>query len=122
MTDDPLNRVRGVCLSLPEVTETAWETIPRPIFRVRDKAFVYYMDNHHNDGRLALWLKAGPGVQAALVGSDPDRFFAPPYVGPKGWIGVRLDRSVDWEEVADLVRDSYRLMAPKRLVALLDEC
>lgn len=119
--DERLTRVREICLPLPEATEEAWKTLPRPTFRVRNRVFVYYMDNHHNDGRLALWCKAAPGVQAALVGSNPERFFVPPYVGPRGWIGLRLDVAVDWDEVRDVITESYRLSAPKRLAALLDE-
>ena len=72
-------------------------------------------------GRPSVWLKAAEGAQGALVASDRDRFFVPPYVGHKGWVGVHLDRSpVDWDELADLVEESYRLIAPKRLVARLD--
>jgi len=71
------------------------------------------------DGRLSVWMKAPPGSQQILVGADPDRFFAPPYVGPKGWIGMRLEPAPDWEEVRTLVTRSYRLTAPKRLAALV---
>ena len=72
------------------------------------------------DGRTSMWCKAPPGSQLILIGADPDRFFAPPYVGPKGWIGMRLDNGPDWEEVAGLVRRSYRLIAPRRLAARAD--
>jgi hypothetical protein len=78
-----------------------------------------FAEDERGDNRIALWCKAPPGAQGILVGADPERFFAPPYVGPKGWIGVRLDRPTDWGEIADLVTDSYRMTAPKRLVALL---
>jgi predicted DNA-binding protein (MmcQ/YjbR family) len=77
--------------------------------------------NHHGGGRPAVWCKAGPGNQALMVRAEPERFFVPPYVGPSGWIGVWLDRSVDWAELADLLRDSYRLVAPKRLRMSIDE-
>ena len=117
MARDPLPRVRKLCLGLPEATEKeAWR---RPTFRVRSKMFGMYMNNHHDDGRIALWCKAPPGGQAELVKADPERFFVPPYMGPSGWIGVRLDRQVDWGIVQDLVEESYRLVAPKRLAALL---
>ena len=114
---DPLERLRKICLALPEATEKiAWG---EPTFRVRDKMFGMFTNNHHGDGRVALWCKAPEGVQEILVSADPRRFFVPPYVGHKGWIGVRLDVDVDWDEVADLVKDSYQMTAPKRLVALL---
>jgi hypothetical protein len=78
-------------------------------------------DNHHGAGRPAVWCKAAPGNQGLMVRANPDRFFVPPYVGPSGWIGIRLDRSPDWKEVGELMRDSYRLVAPKRLIKVLDE-
>jgi predicted DNA-binding protein (MmcQ/YjbR family) len=74
----------------------------------------------HGDGRLSFWCKAPPGSQQVLTGADPERFFVPPYVGSKGWIGMRLDRRPDWDEVAIVVKRSYRLIAPRKLVALLD--
>ena len=119
MKDDPLSRLRKVCLALPEATEkVAWG---EPTFRVRDKIFAMFTDNHHGDGRVALWCKAPPGVQEVLVGADPRRFYVPPYVGHKGWVGVRLDVKVDWDEVSDLVKDSYLMTAPKRLATLLGQ-
>lgn len=114
----PLDRVRKICLALPEATEkVAWG---EPTFRVRDKLFVMYNDNHHGDGRTAIWCKAEPGGQEILVGADPERFFVPPYVGKSGWIGIDLKGGVDWREVAALVEESYRMTAPKRLLATLD--
>ncbi len=89
-----------------------------PTFRVRDRIFAM---EKRGDGRVSLWCKAPLGSQAVLVGADPARFFVPPYVGPKGWIGMRLDGGPDWDEVAALVRRSYRLIAPKRLAALVAE-
>src|SRR5882757_849256 len=109
MPQRPTERLRAICLALPEAVEK--ETWDVPTFRVRDKIFA--MANH-GDGRIAVWCKAPPGSQAVLVGADPQRFFVPPYVGPKGWIGIRLDRRADWNEVAALVERSYRLIAPKR--------
>lgn len=114
---DPFERVRAVCLALPEVTE---KQDGRPDFQVRGKSFVMCMDNHHDDGRLAVWCKAPPGAQGVLVGADPVRFFVPPYVGPNGWVGVRLDRDVDWDELAGIIADGYRMSAPKRLLAVMD--
>ena len=116
---EPLQRLRKICLVLPEATEKiAWGT---PTFRVRDKMFAMYVDDHHGDGRVALWCKAPPGAQEVLVGADPERFFVPPYVGHKGWVGMRLDVEVDWEEVADHLEESYRMAAPKRLIAVLEQ-
>lgn len=104
--DDPLGRVREICLALPETTERLSHGAPTFFIRGK-KTFVMYLDNHHDDGRLALWCAAPEGVQAELVESEPERFFRPPYVGHRGWIGVRLDRDVDWEEVAGIARDAY---------------
>ncbi len=117
---DPLKRVRAICLALAETTEKeAWG---RPTFRIRDKKmFAMYMDDHHDDGRLALWLNSSAEVRDMLVDADPERFFVPPYMGPRGWLGLRLDRKLDWDEVADFIEESYRLAAPKKLAALLDE-
>ena len=120
MPPKPLVRLRKLCLALPESHEVeAWG---EPTFRVRNKLFAMYADadNHHSGGRAAVWCKAGPGNQALMVKADPGRFFVPPYVGPSGWIGIWLDGAVDWAELDDLVRDSYRLVAPKRLKALLE--
>lgn len=114
-----LAQLRRICLSFPEATEKqAWGA---PTFRVRDKLFAHYRNDHHGDGRVAAWVKARPGVQGDLVEMDPERFFVPPYVGPSGWVGVRLERGrVAWDEVAELVAEAYRMTAPKRLLALLD--
>ncbi len=117
---DPLKRLRAICLALPEATEVGFGGHENsPTFRVRDKIFAMYTDDHHGDGRVAVWCKAPPGAQDVLVGADPERFFKPPYVGPKGWIGVRLDRPVDWDQLADFVTESYGMTAPKRLLAQL---
>ncbi|WP_424138558.1 MmcQ/YjbR family DNA-binding protein [Roseomonas chloroacetimidivorans] len=114
MAEEPTNRLRAICLALPEATEKeAWGD---PTFRIRDKIFAM---EKRGDGRISLWCKAPAGVQAILVGADPVRFYVPPYVGPKGWIGVRLDHRPDWKEVTMLVRRSYCLIAPKRLAGLV---
>ncbi|HXE57414.1 MAG TPA: MmcQ/YjbR family DNA-binding protein [Gemmatimonadales bacterium] len=120
MPPGPLARLRKICLALPEAHEVeAWG---EPTFRVRNKLFAMYAspDNHHGGGRPAVWCKAAPGNQELMVRAEPERYFVPPYVGPSGWIGVWLDRGVDWGTVADLTRDSYRLVAPKKLVAELE--
>ena len=108
---DPLPRLRALCLALPEVTEKV--SHGEPTWFVR-KTFVMYADHHHDD-RLAFWCAAPPGAQEELVAADPERFFRPPYVGGRGWLGVRLDRDPDWDEIAEIVRDAYREVAPRRL-------
>lgn len=123
MTDDLdalLEGVRKAALALPETTER--KSHSAPTFFVRKKTFVYFWDNHHDDGRVAIWASAPPGVQEEVVESEPDRFFRPPYVGHRGWIGYRLDQTpVDWDEVAAVVTDAYRNVAPKTLLAQLDD-
>lgn len=114
--DDPIARLREICLSLPEAVEKSFGGHTAPSFRVRDKLFVMTSE----DGTY-LTCKAPPGEQAALVEEDPNRFFVPAYVGHKGWIGVRLDVAQDWDELAEIVETSYRMTAPKRLAATLDE-
>ena len=118
--DAALGRVRAICLGLPEVTERL--SHGAPTFFVRGKkTFVMFENDHHGDGRLALWVAAAPGVQEELVEDEPDRFFRPPYVGVRGWLGVRLDRSPDWDEIAAICTDAFRCIAPKTLVARLDD-
>jgi len=107
-------------LALPEVQEIkAWG---EPTFRVRNKMFAMYAtaNTHHGQGRASVWLKAMPSDQDFLVRAAPDRFFVPPYLGPKGWIGVYLDGALDWAECEALLRRAYLLIAPKRLSTLLD--
>jgi predicted DNA-binding protein (MmcQ/YjbR family) len=111
-----IERLRGICLALPEATEQ--ETWDDPTFRVRAKIFAMV---RRRDGQVSMWCKGRPGAQDVLVTADPARFFVPPYVGPKGWIGVRLDGEVAWDELTDLVIESYRMIAPKRVAALLDK-
>ena len=110
----PLDRVRALCLTLPEAEERPFGDHTQPAFRIRDKFFVMTGE----DGK-SMTLKAPKGVQAILVASDPGRFFVPKYVGHIGWVGVRLDRTgtLDWDEVAELIAESYCLAAPKRLAA-----
>ena len=115
-----LTRVREICLALPEVTERP--SHGAPTFFVRDKkTFVMFHDDHHGDGILGLWCAAAPGVQEELVRTEPERFYRPAYVGHRGWIGVRLDVDLDWGEVAAVCADAYRCVAPKTLVARLDD-
>jgi hypothetical protein len=110
-----LERVRAVCLRLPEVTERP--SHGAPTFFVRGKrSFVMVMTNHHGDGRFALWCAAPDGMQRLLVDGAPDRYFVPPYVGHRGWLGVHLDRGTDWEEIAGVLEDAYLEVAPAKLV------
>jgi hypothetical protein len=118
VVDDPLHRLRELCLALPETTERL--SHGEPTWFVREKTtFVTYADHHHDDV-LGFWCAAPDGAQGMLVSSAPDRFYVPPYVGHRGWLGVRLDGEIDWDEIADIVEDAYRTVAPKRLVAELD--
>jgi hypothetical protein len=116
MFENPLDQLRSICLAFPEAIEAGG--VGDPSFKVRDKIFAM---QHRVGERMSMWCKAPAGVQDILVGSKPERFFVPPYVGHHGWVGVWLDVEVDWEEVADLVVESYRMTAPKRLSALLDQ-
>jgi hypothetical protein len=108
---EPLDRLRELCLAFPEAVEAGG--VGNPSFKVRAKIFAM---QHGHEGRPSAWFKAPEGVQELLVGSDPGRFFRPPYVGHHGWVGTWLDVEQDWEELADLVEESYRMTAPKRLV------
>ncbi|GCE08183.1 MmcQ/YjbR family DNA-binding protein [Dictyobacter aurantiacus] len=114
MDEALIARLRTICLALPEATEGGG--VGNPTFRVRDKIFAM---QHPVDGRMTVWCKAPAGAQQALVGSDPEHFFVPPYVGHHGWIGLWFDVELDWELISGLVTDSYRMTAPKRLLARL---
>ena len=112
----PLSRLRAICTALPEVTEKV--SHGEPTWFVR-RSFVMFADHHHDD-RLAFWCAAPPGAQEELVASDPQRFFRPPYVGGRGWLGVYLDADgVDWDEITEIVTDAYLQVAPKKLAARL---
>ena len=116
MPDEPRERLRAICLALPEAVEKeAWGD---PTWRVRDKIFAMAK---RGEGRSLALVQGAAGEPEVLVGADPERFFVPPYVGHKGWVGMRLDGKPDWDEVALLVRRSYRLTAPKRLAVLVVE-
>ncbi len=114
-----LVRVRELCLALPETSERP--SHGAPTFFIREKrSFVTFHDDHHGDGRLAIWCAAPPGAQAMLVGAAPDTYFVPAYVGHLGWLGMRLDRDAPWDEVAGVIEDAWLTRAPKRLVAALE--
>ena len=110
-----VRRIRALCLGLPETSERL--SHGAPTYFVREKrAFLMVLTNHHGDGRFAIWCAAAPGTQQLLIDADPERFFRPPYVGHRGWLGVRLDRWIDWDELAGIVEDAYAEVAPARLV------
>jgi hypothetical protein len=112
-------RVRKICLGLPEATETS--SGRHSAFLVRNKKFAYFLDDHHGDGRVAVTTRAAPGQNTELADADPRRYFIPSYVGPRGWVGYYLDVGrFDWDEVDDLVLESYLLAAPKKLAALVE--
>jgi hypothetical protein len=115
-----LARLRELFATYPEVNERP--SHHTPTFFVRDKKVLCHLwDSHHDDGLLAIWCAAPQGVQGELVDREPERFFVPKYVGHRGWIGVRLDVDLDWDEIDEILRDAYRLVAPKTLSKLLNE-
>jgi len=114
------DRVVEIALALPEAeAEPSGPAKQHVTFRVRKKKFAYFVVNEHNDGRIALLVKAAPGQQQALVGADARRHFVPKYIGPHGWVGLDLEVNGDWDEVRRLLSESYRLIAPKKLAASL---
>jgi hypothetical protein len=110
-----LAKLREICLAFPETSERL--SHGAPTFFVREKrSFLMVLTNHHGDGRFAIWCAAPDGMQKMLVEADPDRFFVPPYVGHRGWLGVRLDRGIHWDELTGIAEDAYAEVAPARLV------
>jgi len=110
-----LERLRRLCLALPETSERPSHGAPS--FFVREKkCFLMLLDDHHGDGVFGIWCAAPPGNQELLIAADPTRFFRPPYVGHRGWLGLRLDGAIDWDELAGIVEDAFATVAPKRLV------
>ncbi|MBA3433952.1 MAG: MmcQ/YjbR family DNA-binding protein [Actinobacteria bacterium] len=113
--EQTLENLREICLAFPETSERL--SHGAPTFFVREKrAFLMVLTDHHGDGRFAIWCAAQDGVQGMLVEAGPEKFFVPPYVGHRGWLGVRLDRGVDWDELAGLAEDAYAEVAPRKLV------
>jgi hypothetical protein len=107
--------LREICLGLPETSERPSHGAPTFFVRAK-RAFVMVLTDHHGDGRFALWCAAPDGMQRLLAEGDPERYFVPPYVGHRGWLGVRLDRGFDWTEIAGIVEDAYAEVAPAKLV------
>ena len=110
-----LDRIRSICLALPETSERLSHGAPS--FFVRDKrCFLMVLDDHHGDGIFGVWCAAPEGNQELLIEADPGRFFRPPYVGHRGWLGVRLNDEVDWDELVGIVEDAFAVVAPKGLL------
>jgi hypothetical protein len=116
MNTEQLERVRGVCLALPEATEKL--SHGEPTFFVRKKVFAMFANNHHNDGRIAVWLPVPPGMQPMMIAASPEKFFKPPYVGVRGWVGIALPQ-IDDDELTFHLHTAYRQVAPKSVRALL---
>jgi predicted DNA-binding protein (MmcQ/YjbR family) len=116
--DQRLVRVTKLCRALPEATFEI--TGKHATYTVRDRTFAYYLNDHHGDGIISVCAKVLPGDNEALIVANPKKFYLPAYVGPRGWVALRLDiPGVDWKEVADLIRGSYRLVAPQKLAHLV---
>jgi predicted DNA-binding protein (MmcQ/YjbR family) len=112
--NDAYKKVAPICLAMPEATVE--QSGSHATFRVRKKVFAYFLDNHHGDGILSVCVKTQLGENLDLVRHDPARFYMPAYIGPRGWVGIRIDtKRVDWKELADFVKSSYRAVAPKTL-------
>ena len=114
----PSARVAALCLALPNTSVRPAHGAPA--YQVRGKTFATVMDNHHGSGRIELWVKGAPGAQAEWVAVDPEKYYIPAYVGPTGWIGVWLDRSVEWSAVAELLVEGYLVQAGRRAAAGFD--
>ena len=115
---NPLAKLRKIVAAWPQTDERI--SHGSPTFWGGKKTFCSFHDNHHGDGRVAIWCKASFEMQADLVENAPDVFFVPPYVGPSGWVGIRVDRDVDWGVVENVLEEGYRLVAPKRAIAELE--
>ena len=112
MSKDPTERVRRICLALPDTSEKL--SHGEPTWFVHKKVFAMFSNNHHNDGRIAVVCPAPPGIQAMLIEAEPEKFYKPPYVGVRGWVGIHLNRVRD-EELASHLRQAWRMIAPKKL-------
>ena len=115
---DRSERLSAICLALPGVTER--REGGHGGFRVRERSFAYFLNDHHGDGRVALACKAPPGAQGILINAEPSRFFVPAYLGARGWLGVRLEGHVEWGKIAGFMADAYRMTATKTMIALME--
>ncbi len=121
LSDDELHeRLRELCFAMPEVSERL--SHGSPSFFIREKRVLcsFHPGGHHAEGVTSIWVPAPTGVQEELIEDEPERFYRPQYVGPSGWVGVRLDHDVDWDEIDSMLREAYRLKAPKTLAKQLD--
>ena len=119
MSEQLLQRVREICLALPETTERL--SHGEPTFFVGKKVFAMFANNHHQDGRIAVWIPVPPDAQSMLIDAAPQKFFKPPYVGVRGWVGIALTE-INREELTHHLQTAWRLIAPKRVrSALVDE-
>ena len=107
--------IREICLAFPKTEEVS--SHGSPDFKVGGKSFAMFCVNHHGDGRVALWLRSPPGVQRLYTELNPDAYFVPPYVGPRGWLGVELNKDLDWTEITNRIREAYKNAAPAALVS-----
>jgi hypothetical protein len=114
--ENHIQRVRRICSALPECTEKL--SHGEPTFFVRKKVFVMFANNHHNDGHIAVWIPVAPGLQPVLIETSPKKFFHPPYVGARGWVGIELSE-IDDKELESYLREAWKLIAPKKLQATI---
>ncbi len=112
MNESPIERVRAICLALPEATERL--SHGEPTFFVGKRVFTMFANNHHDDGHVAVWLPVPEGMQPMLIEADPEKFYKPPYVGVRGWVGIEL-AEIDDEEMRHHIQTAWRLIAPKKV-------
>ncbi len=108
----PLDRIRAICMALPETEEKI--SHGSPSFFIRSGHYCAWADNHHGDGRLSVWVAQPPGAQEALIAAEPKHFFRPPYVGPSGWVGINLNTGLDWGAVAAIIAEGHAFIAAKK--------
>lgn len=118
MAKDPLSKLRKIIEALPETSEKL--SHGAPTWWGGKRTFATYHDGNYDEGRRAVWIKAPDGAQESLIFADPERFYRPKYLGPSGWVAMRLEGKVDWDEVRVLLVEGYRMVAPKRALAQLD--
>src|SRR5436189_5888698 len=117
---DRVERVRAICMALPEMTERLSHEAPTWFVRGKKQVVQYWEEWQHDIDFEQIWCAAPPGAQESLVEAEPARFFRPPYVGHRGWLGVRMDQDVDWVGIAAIIEDAYRVVAPRKLIEALD--
>ena len=117
---EPLARLRAICMAFPEVAERPSHGAPTWFIRGKSSFLTLWADGHHDHEFPHIWCAAAPGVQGELIAANSSAYFRPPYVGHRGWLGVRLDRGLSWEELAEVAQDAYRAVAPAKLVEQLD--